>query len=294
MNTAPPQSLVVMVALAVAGAVSHPQDPRVQQLVPIYVTAHDSGGVEVDNLSADELSVRVDGKPVTIGSVSRESHHVSMIVLLDTSVSLSPRSQPMRLVAMGFLSQVRPLDRARVGGFNEAIHFSDRFVSDQDELMSAVGTLKGGNPTKLHDAMLASADLLKDEPGRRAIVVLSDGADTASKASFRDAIDILQSHQIAVYTVGVEAVFHSGTRVVRSRPHKDLMRYADETGGEYFELKSGIDLKAQVLRTIQQMRSSYVIMFAPTAADGRHHQLLVRSSRGGVTIRAAKGYLARP
>ena len=292
MNTTPLLSLIAaFVALTV---VTYAQGPAVKYLVSIHATATDSAGLEVADLRDDELIVGADGEPVTIASMSRQTHPVSMIVLLDTSASLGRKAEMMRLVAMGFLSQVRPIDRARVGGFSGTIQFSDAFVADQDALMSALGTLEGGNPTRLHDAMLACANLLKDEPGRRAIVVMSDGDDTSSKTSLGDAVEVLQSHQIAVYSIGVEAVFHNGSRLVQVRPRRELVRYAEETGGAYFELTSRIDLKAEVLRSIQEMRTSYVITFAPTKVDGKHHRLLVQSSRRGVTIRAARGYFARP
>ena len=115
-----------------------------------------------------------------------------------------------------------------------------------------------------------------------------------SKSSFRDALAALHAQHITVYSLGVEANFFNGSRQVRTRPHRDLQRVADETGGGYFEFTPNFDLKAAFLRSMGEMRSPYVLTFTPPALDGKRHRLEVLTSRAGLTVRAQKGCLARP
>jgi Ca-activated chloride channel family protein len=83
-------------------------------------------------------------------------------------------------------------------------------------------------------------------------------------------------------------------RVVRSRPSRDLRRIADETGGGYFELTKTAELSPTFTRVAQELRSQYLIGFAPAALDGKIHKLDVRVNKPGMTVRARRSYLAAP
>ena len=81
---------------------------------------------------------------------------------------------------------------------------------------------------------------------------------------------------------------------MRSRPSRDLRKIADETGGGYFELTKTADLAPTFTRVAQELRSQYLIGFAPTSLDGKVHKLEVKVNRPGMTVRARKSYLAAP
>jgi VWFA-related protein len=83
-------------------------------------------------------------------------------------------------------------------------------------------------------------------------------------------------------------------RVVRSKPSGDLKKISDETGGGYFELKKTENLSPTFTRVAQELRSQYLIGFAPVALDGKVHKLEVHVARAGMTVRARKSYLAAP
>ena len=83
-------------------------------------------------------------------------------------------------------------------------------------------------------------------------------------------------------------------RVVRSKPSRDLRKIADETGGGYFELVKTADLAPTFTRVAQELRSQYLIGFAPAALDGKVHKLEVKVARPGMTVRARRSYLAAP
>ena len=83
-------------------------------------------------------------------------------------------------------------------------------------------------------------------------------------------------------------------RVVKTRPSRDLRKIADETGGGYFELMKTVDLAPTFTRVAQELRSQYLIGFAPAALDNKVHKLDVKVNRPGMTVRARRSYLAAP
>ena len=293
MTTDVARVLAIIVVATAAAAARGAQDPAARGSIPVFATVTDRNGAGVVDLRPEDVTLRADGKPVPVDSFSRDDNPLSMLVILDTSASLAPKFDGMRIIAAGFLSQLRPGDRARVGGLSDTIQFSNA-TADTADLAASMATIKRGNPTKLYDALVASADVLRTESGRRVVLVLSDGEDTSSKASFRNAVDALHAYHVTAYSVGIEANFFNGIREVRVRPHRDLQRFADETGGAYFEFTPTIDLDATILRSMGEMRGPYVLTFTPPVLDGKNHKLEVLSARAGLTVRARKGYFARP
>lgn len=97
-----------------------------------------------------------------------------------------------------------------------------------------------------------------------------------------------------VYAIGLESEYFNGQRLVRTRPSKDLRKIAEETGGGYFELIETADLGQTFSRVAEELRSQYLLGFAPAILDGRLHKLDVRVSRPGMSVRARKTYSASP
>jgi Ca-activated chloride channel family protein len=192
-----------------------------------------------------------------------------------------------------FLLRLLPVDRAQVGAFNDKIQLSGRFTNDRDELVAALDDLQIGNPTRLNDAIATSLDALERIEGRRVVLVFTDGEDTASKLGFRPVLERARNEEVMVYSIGLESEYFNGQRVQRSRPSRDLRKISDETGGGYFELKKNDQLAPTFTRVAQELRSQYLLGFAPTALDGKVHKLDVRA-RTGMTVRARKSYLATP
>ena len=90
-----------------------------------------------------------------------------------------------------------------------------------------------------------------------------------------------RDEEVMVYSIGLESEYFNGMRVVRSRPSRDLRKISDETGGGYFELLKTADLAPTFTRVAQELRSQYLIGFAPAALDGKVHKLEVKVNRAG-------------
>ena len=262
--------------------------------VPIYATVVDGSGRLVPDLERGDFTILDNGKPAELSLFSNQSQPFSAVVMLDTSASMTANLKLLNRAAEQFLMRLLPVDRAQVGAFNDKIQLSGTFTNDRDELIGALNDLYFGNPTRLNDGIAAGLDALKGIEGRRVVLVFTDGEDTASRTGFKSVLERARDEEVMVYSIGLESEFFNGMRVVKTRPSRDLRKISDETGGGYFELLKTVDLAPTFSRVAQELRSQYLIGFAPLQLDGKVHKLEVKVNRPGMIVRARKSYLAAP
>jgi VWFA-related protein len=144
----------------------------------------------------------------------------------------------------------------------------------------------------LNDAIDQSLNQLAGLEGRRVIVLLTDGEDTASKVGQGTVLERARADEVMIYGIGLESTYFNGMRRVRTSPDKVLRRLAEETGGGYYLLSGTRDLATTFTRIAQELRSQYVLGFSPAALDGKVHRLTVNVKRPGTKARARKTYVA--
>ena len=285
-------------ALALAGAASaalFAQGPTFKtgtEIVSLFVTAADAQGRLVPDLTKDDFEILDNNKPQPIVYFENVIQPISVVVMLDTSGSMTGSISLLKEAAEQFLLRLLPADQGRVGAFNDKIQISARFTNDRDELIGDVKELDFGNGTRLWDAVLMSLDELKGVEGRRVVLVFTDGEDTESRTRFGTTVDRARMDEAMVYAIGLESNYFNGQRMVRSEPDGGLRKIADETGGGYFELKKTADLAPTFTRVAQELHAQYVMGFTPTVLDGKVHKLSVRIKNPGMTARARRSYLA--
>jgi len=260
--------------------------------VSLFVTVTDAQRRLVPDLVQDDFEILDNDKPQSIVLFESVVQPISVVVMLDTSGSMTGTIGLLRQAAEQFLIRLFPGDKAKVGAFNDKIQVSSSFSSDRDDLVSDVKNLDYGNGTRLYDALLLSLDELKGIEGRRVVLVFTDGDDTASHVGLGSVIDRARADEDMVYSIGLESNYFNGQRMVRSKPDGGLKKIPDETGGGYFELKKTADLSPTFTRVAQELHSQYVIGFMPTQLDGRVHRLTVRLKQPGMTARARRSYVA--
>ncbi|MBP7777037.1 MAG: VWA domain-containing protein [Acidobacteria bacterium] len=283
--------------LAVVGSIAmlagqQPTFRSAVRTVPVYATAVDDSGRLVADLAQDEFEILDNGKAVTISSFSNDPQPFTAVVMLDTSASMTEHLKLLNQATEQFLIRLLPVDRAQVGAFNDKLQLSGSFTSDRDELIAALDDLQFGNSTRLWDGLAFSIDALQGVDGRKVVLLFTDGDDTASKTRFGAIVDRARDEEVMVYGIGLSVDFFNGVRRVRSRPDRNLRRIAEETGGGSFELQKTDLLASTFTRVSQELRSQYLLAFAPETLDGKPHKLEVRVKRPGVTIRARKSYSA--
>jgi Ca-activated chloride channel homolog len=264
------------------------------QIVSLFATVLDGQKRLVPNLIKDDFEILDNDKLQPIVFFDNDVQAITVVVMLDTSGSMTGSISLLKSAAEQFLLRLLPKDKGRVGAFNDKIQFSARFTGNRDELVSELKDLDYGNGTRLWDAVSASLDELQGIEGRRVILVFTDGDDTQSKAKLGTVIDRARADEVMVYSIGLESNYFNGQRQVKSKPDGGLKKIADETGGGYFELEKTADLAPTFTRVAQELHSQYVLGFAPTLLDNKVHKLTIRMKQPGMTARARRSYLADP
>jgi Ca-activated chloride channel homolog len=270
-----------------------PQQPTFKtgvQTVAIYATVRNAQGRSVFDLTKDDFEVLDNGKPVEITTFSSGRQPLTVALLLDMSGSMNPSLLRVRDSTRRFIDALRSEDRVRICTFGAEIAVSPILTNDQAVLTRIVNEeLWPGGNTPLWNAMVAAMQSLAEEPGRRVVLALTDGADSGSlagwKGTFRDVRDRATREGFMLYMVGMDA------SPIRSALKPEVAALLDDTGGAHFNVAPGDDLGETFTRVAEELRRQYLIGFVP-AADGREHRLTVTVKRAGLQARARKSYTA--
>ena len=289
-------ALLAVGLVVVVTAAQQPQTPIFRsgtEIVDLYVTATDANGRLVPNLTQEDFVVLDNELPQEIVLFENEVRPITVVVMLDTSASMTTSLDLLMAGAEQFLLRLLPDDRGKVGAFNDKIQIlPSQFIGDRDTLIEQLDKLQFGNPTRLYDAVGVSIDELQDVEGRKVVLVFTDGADTQHEIGWRDVLDKARAAEVMIYTIGLEQDYFNGVRQVTSSPDKRLKTFAEETGGGYFELRDGDELGATFTRVAQELHSQYVVGFAPSVRDGKVHELEIQVTQPGTIARARRSYVA--
>ena len=260
--------------------------------VALYATVIDAQKRLVPDLSQEDFQIFDNDKPQTLDLFLNEVQPITVVVMLDTSASMTGNLKLLEQAAEQFLLRLLPKDKGLVGAFNDKIEFfPSTFTGDRDRLIRALRELDFGNPTRLYDAIAASMDRLDQVDGRRVVLVFTDGEDTGSNSGMSDVLEQARREEVMIYAIGLRSDYFNGSRQVRSKPDSGLKRLAEETGGGYFELDQTSELAPTFTRVAQELHSQYVLGFTPLALDGKVHRLAVKA-KPGMTVRARRSYIA--
>lgn len=262
--------------------------------VPLYVTVMDGQKRLVPGLVMEDFEVLDNGKPQVITSFDNTPTPISVIVMLDTSGSMTLALDHVKAAAEQFLIRLLPGDEGRVGAFSDKINFypPSEFTSNRDTLIRSLKDLDFGYPTRLYDAVDESITELGGGQHRKVVLVFTDGDDTASRVGSGDVKERSRSDEVMIYAIGLENRFHNGQQMVISRPDRGLKGLAEETGGGFFLLKETDELGTTFTRVAQELHSQYVLGFTPQTLDGKVHKLEVRLKDPAMSARARKSYVA--
>ena len=278
-------------AMSIAPTAQQPQGPTFKagtQVVSIFATVTDAQKRLVPSLTQDDFLVFDNEKPQPVIYFDNSIRPINVVVMLDTSGSMTLTIDLLKQAAEQFLLRLLPEDKGRVGAFNDKIQFNARWSNDRDQMITDVKNLDLGNGTRLWDAAGASLDELKNIDGRKVILLFTDGDDTESRIRLSTVLDRARAEEVMIYAIGLESKFLGQT----TKPDGGLRKIAEETGGGYFELKRATDLAPTFTKVAQELHSQYVIGFTPTALDNKVHKLMVKMKQPGMTAQARRSYLA--
>jgi len=263
----------------------------------------------IAGLKRGDFAVFEDGvqQEVTFFSDEKTNPPVFVGVLMDTSPSTAGKMKFSKEAAKNFIYTVTRLrkDKAAFMTFDHEINLRQDFTDKLDLLDKSVDKVKTvGSQTALYDAIWQFSDeKLRNAPGRRVIVLITDGDDTFSRAELGDAIDIAQRTETTIFAISTKAGFlgtvpgvDAGT--VKDKGDKFLTKLCEDTGGEAFFTGDMIDLERAFKKVSEELRSQYIITYRPANQnyDGKERKVEVRftdkSKDDDYRIRAKKSYRA--
>jgi Ca-activated chloride channel family protein len=276
--------------------------------VRLPITVTDKKGQFVPGLTKNDFMILEDKVPQTIETFSDDLSQTTPLyvaVLMDTSPSTAGKLKFQQESAMNFIQTViKPRkDRVLFATFDDEINLRQDFTDKLDLLDKAVyGVKQMGKQTALFDAIWQFCDeKMRSVPGRRVLLVVSDGEDTYSRANIRDAIDIAQRTETTIFAISTKAGFLSTVPGVEAgqvsdKKDKDLQTLAEETGGAAFFTGDMLSLEKSFTRISKELRAQYLVTYNPTnkSYDGTFRKIDVKLSdgHGDLKIRTKRGYKA--
>ena len=286
-------------------AVSAQQTPfrSSTEIVPVYATVQDRDLRLVPNLKQEDFVVTDNGRPQPITVFSNEAQPFSVVVMLDRSGSMHQHQFLVRDAASEFIKRLTPEDKARIGSFgnyvgNRVVISPPEFTSNHNELIEVMsGPIRVGENSPLWIAVDQSIVALSSRPGRRIVLVFSDGYDIPAKTirevKLDDLIERARENNVMVYALGFAQVEETLGREPRiTRPHRGLRELAEDSGGGYFEVLNPHDLGSLFTRIAEELHRQYLLGYVPPSRDGKIHTIRVTVKHEGMTVRARQSYVA--
>lgn len=274
-------------------------------LIYVPVTVTDSQGTPVSNLRQEDFVLTEDGQPQPIRLFEQQvSRPMFMVLAIDTSLSVQKDLSREKQAADNFVHAVlRRQDRLALTGFARQVTEYVPFTTDPGRLERGLNTLRGDGPTALYAAIVQGAQMLEGEPGRRIIVVISDGANSMP------GVDYKQAHLAALHAeASIESVILVPIAASAGRNlggEHALIQLSRDTGGQYFYVHAHGELHAALALLAQSLHNEYLLgYYAPPAqlndkgGEGEYRHIEVKMSHPGIHesshLYFRKGYLLGP
>lgn len=289
-------------------------------LVNVWATVTDRAGRVVPTLTEEAFTLKEEGvaQKVTFFR-SEDDTPISVAIVVDTSGSMTDKLADVQDALQHFTRLLRPADEVFLLRFSNDVE-QLAAPEDRDWLEQRIGRLRADGGTALFDAARQGAiTVARGRHGKRVVLLITDGNDTTSRSSKRDAIDAVTRSEALLYAVGIghgergsfgHDVFgrgggHGGA--TRGRAADDsvdagtLRDLAEPTGGRHYVLeqahRAGRDLIDETVQEIAaELRHQYTLGYYPSAPspDGKFRRLTVETSDRSLRVRARRGYIPRP
>lgn len=287
---------ILLVSASIAAAQDDDDVVRTDtNLVVLNLTVTDKNGQYVKGLKITDFKIYEDGvevQPNMIKSFTLQEAPYAAVVLLDSSGSMEARFALARSAAIRFLDGLRPEDVAAVYRFDSKVERVQEFSGGRD-LAPTAYAIRAKGMTTLNDAIVEAANTLASRSEqRKAIVILSDGMDTFSKASNDKAVEAALAVGASIYAVDMSQVEVSGSG--KRQGAASLKGFAEKTGGRFVATPGGPALRDAFSGIADELGHQYTVSYRPSAQsrDGKWHTLEVKPQREDLTVRTRKGYRA--
>jgi Ca-activated chloride channel homolog len=266
------------------------------KLVNIFVNVTDKNGAIVGGLTRDDFAIFEDGRPQTIAYFDRESAMpLNLTLAIDTSGSVRKDMSLEAAAARRFAQAIlRPQDEMSVLQFATEVRELTPFTNKISVIDHGLGQLHGDWATALYEAISVGSDRLGMRQGRKVLVIVSDGDDTAKTSSYDDALEAALRNEVMIYSIIDVPIEASAGRDIGGE--HALITLAEETGGKYFYVEDG-GLDKAFARVSDDLRTQYVLAYYPKNQEpGKNfHRIVVtipRAAQDEFNVRNKAGYYA--
>jgi Ca-activated chloride channel family protein len=286
------------------GAQARPQAPIFGtgiEVINLSLSVTDAQNNFVTSLGQRDFAVFEDGIRQELSLFTQENLPISLVLMIDVSASMEEKLATAQAAAIRFTKTLREQDLAQVVQFNDRSTTLQPFTNDLGALEAAIRRTETSGPTALHNALyVALKDLTKDKKAaelrRRAVVLLSDGEDTASLVSDDQVLELAKKSEINIYAISLRPNRASDRqRQAFSQAEYLVNALARETGGRAFFPSSIGELESVYDRIAEELRTLYSVGYVSsnTRRDGKWRRIVVRvPEREGLTVRHKLGYYA--
>ncbi len=273
------------------------------RLVLVPVIVEDKHGRAVQGLAAKDFRLLEDYIPQKIQYFSVESGDpVSIAFMLDVSGSMrmTGKLDAAKEAIRYFLDAMRPQDKFALICFaDQQVSWITEFTSDRERFLKRLWVQRGYGQTALNDAVGAAPALVESSTeGKKAIVLITDGVDNASRLTIGQAVELARRASVPIYTIGFSSL-RAG--LVPRKEEIDtnfevLKRFSDDTGGEIFAVHDPDELKDAAVRIEEELAQQYVIGYTPSRTfwNGAFRRIQLTTRKSSLVVRARTGYYATP
>ena len=248
------------------------------KLVNIFVTVTDEHGSPVGNLQKDNFQVFEDGHPQKTSIFGKESE-LPLSIVLDIDTSLSTRKDlPLELASARRFAHaiIRPVDALSLYDFSEVVSQDLPFTADLKTIDRGIDRVHTGAATALYDAVFLGAQALETRQGRKVLVVITDGGDTASQVNYQGALRAAQQAEAIVYSI-IDVPIEASAGRDTGGEHA-LIQLSEDTGGKYYYASSLAQLDQAFRAISDELRTQYLLAYYPAQrlADSDFRRLEVK------------------
>ena len=274
------------------------------KLVNVYATVTDQQGAPIGNLTKDDFAISEDGVPQKIAVFNKESQlPLSIVLAVDTSSSTRKDIRLELEAARRFIhSIIRPQDVVALFAFATDVREITTFTSKMRQVDNAINAVEVGGATSLYDAIYLAGKALMNREGRKVLVLITDGGDTASSIGYREALRAAQQSEALVYSLIDVPVEASAGR--NTGGEHALIQISNDTGGKYYYASNIEQLDKAFEQISDELRTQYLLAYYPVsrraASDFRQIDLDVHphdlaqanggDDSGKLIVRARRGY----
>ncbi len=255
------------------------------EIVQVNAVVTDPRGHFVKGLTRDQFRILADDEPQRITSFEPTGTALELVLAVDVSGSMADAMGDVKAAVRTFMEALGPKDQVTLVAFNDAMFTLARRESNAATRTRAVERLSPWGSTALYDVVVRSLDMLSRHPGRRALVIFSDGDDQSSQASFADVERLVREGDATVFMVGLG-------RGARNDALKHKMeQLALASGGRALFVERSDQLGGPFAAIVEELSNQYMLGFEPKR-DGRWHKIDVQVPNTRYRVRARQGYKA--